>query len=68
MVVYGTVDVAWIRCGKVQFTLDLREGESSGGGTGWGLDSLSDIFCLLCGAPFPFIRPPLCMVFCADTE
>ena len=45
---YGTVDVAWIRCGKVQFTLDLREGESSGGGTGWGLDSLSDIFCLLC--------------------
>jgi hypothetical protein len=48
MVKYGAVDVAWIPRGKVQFTLDLREGESSGGGAGWGLNSLSDILCLLC--------------------
>ena len=42
--VYGTVDVALIRCGKVQLTLDLREGESSGGGAGWGLEAESIVF------------------------
>ena len=48
MVLYGTVDVAWIPCGKVQFTMNLREGGSRSGDAGWGLNSLRDIVCLLC--------------------